>query len=268
MQDAVARARRRPAGTTRLEYRVVWPDGSLHWVEVRARVSQGRRRRPPADDRRDAGHHRAQAARGDARCPGARNGPRSWRPASAVFAPCSTAPSRWRCWPTWTGAWCWPIALLWTRLARPWPRLPAARCGRRHGGTARRRRRGGLSQEFPRAVAGRIRPLRGRTRAPDGVAPGARLLAEAGSRRWRRGRPGGGRRPRHHRPEADGGDATPVAEAGDARPADRQRRARLQQSADGRDRQSRPVAPPGATAIPTCCAWWRVRCRGRSEVQP
>ena len=50
------------------EFRVIWPDGSVHWVaSTREGLLRGRRRSPPRGPlcRREQGGHRTQASRGD-----------------------------------------------------------------------------------------------------------------------------------------------------------------------------------------------------------
>ena len=73
----LARASRRPraewskgvaavqdaAGDLMSEHRVVWPDGTVHWLEARGRPLLRRQRRLPRDGRRRHRHRRAQAAR-------------------------------------------------------------------------------------------------------------------------------------------------------------------------------------------------------------
>ena len=71
-----------------VDVRVVWPDGSVHWLFTRGRFLLGRRRHS-APGRRDGGrHHRSQAGRDRRRGAEGRRRTALWRRRSHCWRPC------------------------------------------------------------------------------------------------------------------------------------------------------------------------------------
>ena len=266
MQAGVTRALE-TGGDYEAQYRVRWPDGTLHWVESRARVSRDADGGRPQmigvtlDITEQKRLEETLAARVAERTVELESSERRFR---AVF----DSAFQMSILADLDGRMVLANRTALEAIRRACPQSPAARAmgGALVEWVAAEARR--LSPEFPKAVAGESVRFRGHTRAPRRSAPGLRLLAEAGSSRRRRGCPDRSGGPGHYRPEADGGDVTPIAEARGAGPVDWERRARFQQSADGRDRESGPDATRGCTAILSCSDCWRVPCRGLIEVPP
>ena len=193
MQDAAARAVA-TGEDYEVEYRTIWPDGSLHWAEVRARLAKGADGRPAQmigvsqDITERKRLEETLAARVRERTAELEASERRFR---AVFDSA------------------FQMAMLVDLEGRVMlANLTALTAvdsssgrGRRHGTVASamvvRHPAGGA-----KAGAGvsasrerRLRPLRSRLGVSGRVAVRARFFPEASPRRSRRGRPGGGRRP-------------------------------------------------------------------------